>query len=126
MFRLCLSALLLCLSVFAQVHAADGWGSVKGKIQWKGDVPEVELQHRKGAVVKDGATCAAIDSPKQDLMVDPETKGIANIFIYLRKAPKNVHPDAKEFEAQVVFDQKNCIFRPHTLLVRAAARTKSV
>ncbi len=99
--------------------AADGWGSVKGRIIWKGDVPEPVLLHPKGASVKDAEVCAATDMYRQDLVVDPETKGIANIFIYLRKAPKKIHPDAKEFESSVIFDQKNCTFIPHAMLVRA-------
>ncbi len=119
MTRSLLSVTILCLFTASTSFAADGWGSVTGKIMWKGDVPAPELLHAKGAPVKDAADCAAVDAYKQDLFVDEETKGIANVFIYLRKAPKNVHPDAKEFEPQVVFDQKYCTFIPHTLLVRA-------
>ncbi len=57
--------------------------------------------------------------PEETLIVDAETKGIANIVVYLKKAPKDIHRDLKvSKEKQVVFDQKNCRFTPHFLLVR--------
>lgn len=108
-------------SMFAAstLAAEAGWGSVKGRIIWKGDVPEVQLQHKKGAAVKDAAVCAAVDVPAQDLVVDKETKGIANIFVYLPKSPKKIHPDTREFDPTVLFDQKTCTFVPHAMVVRA-------
>lgn len=114
---ICVTALTVLTA--ASATAADGWGDVTGKITWKGDVPKAELLHAKGATVKDKEVCAAEDTYKDDLVVDSDTKGIANIFVYLPKKPKKINPDLKDFDAQVVFDQKNCVFKPHALLVRA-------
>ncbi len=119
MLRRLICVITLSLLTAASASAADGWGDVKGRILWKGDVPELELLHGKGAEVKDAAVCAAADTYKDDLVVDPDSKGIANIFIYLPKKPKKINPDLKDFDPQVIFDQENCVFKPHALLVRA-------
>lgn len=111
---LCVTALML-----AATASADDWGTIKGKIVLDGDVPTPVLLHAKGANVKDGSVCAATDVYKQDLVIDKDTKGIANVFIYLYKKPKSVHPDAKTPDPKVIFDQKNCVFKPHALVVQA-------
>ncbi|MEZ6125261.1 MAG: hypothetical protein R3C49_19100 [Planctomycetaceae bacterium] len=107
-----------CLFLASTAGAAD-WGTVTGKIVLDGDAPKPVLLHGKGANIKDGAVCAAIDVFKDDLVVNPDTKGIANVFVYLYKAPKSVHPEAGKVAPKVIFDQKNCIFKPHALVVTA-------
>jgi plastocyanin len=55
--------------------------------------------------------------PDQSLVVDPQTRGVANVFIWLEDAPeggKETKPDSP-----LVFDQQNCTFVPHALVVRA-------
>ncbi len=112
--QLCLCSLVLTSSAFA----AD-WGTIKGKIVLKDAVPKPVLLHAKGANIKDGETCAAMDVYKDDLVVDADTKGIANVFVFLAKAPKSIHPDAATPEPKVIFDQEHCIFKPHALVVQA-------
>jgi len=109
-----LGSLLLC----GQGMAAE-WGTIKGSVLLDGDVPKPVLLFAKGAPIKDAAVCAAANTPDQSVVINPETKGIANVFIYMRKAPKDVYKDEKPLPAQVVFDQKNCIFKPHAMIVRA-------
>lgn len=102
----------------AEVSAA-GWGSVTGQFVFDGDVPKPVVQRKKGdPAVKDPAVCAAMEHTNNDLVINPENKGIQNIFMYMRRA-KKVHPDLKESkEKTVVFDQKGCTFFPHALVVR--------
>ena len=119
MIRTILSITIVAFVVAASASAADGWGSISGKIIWKGDVPERQILHKKGAVIKDSEVCAAGDVYRDDLIVDKDTKGIANVFVYLPKAPKKINPELKDFDAQVIFDQKNCVFKPHSLVLRA-------
>ena len=114
-----MTILTLVLSVAGTAIGADGWGDLKGQFIWKGAVPEPELLHLKGAAVKDATVCAGDDVWKEDIVIDKETRGIANIFIYLPKAPKKIRSDLKNFEPRVVFDQQNCVFKQHALLVRA-------
>lgn len=122
MQRFCCLAVAVAAAVLhsqGRAPAQDGWGDVTGQFVLSGDMPEPVVLIRKGdANVKNSEVCAAVTHYKNDLSIDPETKGIANIFIYMRKADK-VHPDLQESEKkEVVFDQKNCRFTPHSLLVR--------
>ncbi|MCA9014648.1 MAG: hypothetical protein KDA77_04870 [Planctomycetaceae bacterium] len=90
-----------------------------GQFVFDGPAPEPVIQRKKGdPTVKDAAVCAAMDHYNNDLIVNPDNKGIQNVFIYLRKA-KEIHPDLKDSkEKSVVFDQKGCTFFPHALVVR--------
>ncbi|MBD3675634.1 MAG: hypothetical protein HUJ26_19150 [Planctomycetaceae bacterium] len=107
------TAMVVCLA--ASVASAGG---VKGVIKMKGSIPEPVIQVKKGdASVKDAAVCAAQDLYKNDLVVDQETGGIANVFLYMRKAPSGAKFDAPE-KKTLIFDQKNCRFVPHAQIVR--------
>ncbi|HUG94462.1 MAG TPA: hypothetical protein VML55_26765 [Planctomycetaceae bacterium] len=101
--------------------AADGYGKVTGRFVFEGEVPEPRKIVAKGdPQVKDPQVCAAQDLFANDLVVDPESKGIANIFVYLRSVkPADVHPQLKaSARKEVVFDQKSCEFIPHAMFVR--------
>jgi hypothetical protein len=109
------ASLILSCSVSA---FAEDWGTISGQFVVAGDIPAPELLHAKGAPVKDAATCAAMDTYKDDLVIDADSKGLANVFIYLPKAPKSIHPDLKTpAPAVVIFDQKGCMFSPHAMVV---------
>jgi hypothetical protein len=102
------------------------WGTMKGQIILDGEVPKIQFLVEKGnSSTKDAAVCAAHDIPNEKLVVDPITKGIANVVIYLAKKPAKVHPDlTKSKEQEVSFDQKGCRFLPHILLVRTDQRVR--
>lgn len=101
-----------------RLAAEDGYGSVSGQFVIDGAIPDVPPLVAKGAEVKDAAVCSAAAVPDDSLVVDPESKGIQHIFVYLPKATA-VHPKLKESAMkEVVFDQKGCRFTPHTMLVR--------
>ena len=81
---------------------------------WTGRFPNQAARHHQRCRV-----CAAKRLADNTLIVDPKTKGIANIVVYLKKAPDNIPAKVKTSkEKQVVFDQKNCRFEPHILVVR--------
>ncbi len=104
--------------VTGSVHA-DVWGSIEGQFVLDGAIPSVPLLVKKGdAAAKDAAVCAAQDVPDDGMAIDPETKGIGSVIIFMRKAAK-IHPDLmKSKEATVEFDQKGCRFFPHAMVVR--------
>lgn len=105
----------------SQGRAAEdgGYGSLTGQYVLGGDVPPLGFLVKKGdPQAKDPAICAAADIPNEELVVDPESKGIANIFVYLPKAT-SIHPKLKESAVkEIVFDQKGCRFIPHVLFAR--------
>ena len=95
------------------------WGTIEGQFVFDGELPAPALLVKKGdAAVKDAAICSAESVPDESLVVNSQNKGVANVFVFLRKAEK-VHPDLKaSSQKEVRFDQKNCRFVPHALIVR--------
>ena len=71
----------------------------------------------QGKAEKNPEVCAK-DSPieSERLVVDPATKGVKNVLVYLPR-PTAVNEDAKKAMAgrKVDFDQKGCVFEPHVL-----------
>lgn len=108
----------------AGAHKADvtpekGYGTLTGQFVLDGEIPALPAagttNDANGGDIK---TCGGTTVPNEKLVVDKKTKGIANIFVYLQKAPK-IHPKlAKSTEPVVVFDQKVCQFIPRNLIVR--------
>lgn len=111
---------LFTATLFTRAQASAQWGAIEGQFVLDGPLPDLKPLVAKGdPSARDAAVCAADGVPNESLVVDPETKGIANIVVYLRKAPDKVHPDlAKSAEKEIVFDQKACRFLPHILFVR--------
>jgi hypothetical protein len=111
------AAMLLALAT----SSADAqWGSIKGKVVVDGDFATLKPLVVKGnAAAKDAAVCAAADVPDESAVVDPATKGVANVVIYLRKKTDMVHPKfEKPAAATVVYDQMGCKFIPHVAIVQ--------
>src|SRR5258708_4530527 len=98
------AALALAGTVYSGTAQAQ-WGTLKGQVLLDGEVPKIELLIPKGkADVRDAAVCAAQDVPDEKLVVDPQSKGIANVIIYLAKKPDKIHPDLVESkEKEVTF-----------------------
>ncbi|MEX0717952.1 MAG: hypothetical protein WD066_15260 [Planctomycetaceae bacterium] len=121
LFGGCLFSLL---ALNGSAFAAE-YGDLSGQFLFDGEIPERELLVRKGdAAAKDAAVCSAESVLSDALVVDAETKGIANVFVYLLRA-SDVHPDLKAgSEEEVVFDQKGCRFFPHALFVRTDQKVR--
>jgi hypothetical protein len=86
MLRGFVSAVLV--SSVALTSGAADWGNIKGRVVWGGSsLPEVKNLD----VSKDTDYCLK-EGPIKDetIVVDPETKGVANVFIYLVK-PTAIH-----------------------------------
>jgi hypothetical protein len=99
--------------------AADT-GTVVGQFVLDGAAPSLPPLVKQGDTnVKNPEVCAKQNVPDDSLIVDDASKGIANIFVYLQKPPADMPADLKESKEKIVkFDQKNCRFLPHTLILR--------
>ena len=90
-----------------------GWASLKGRFTFAGTAGEPKAL----VVDKDTEVCTAGGRKLYDrsLLVDPGTKGLANVVVFARKTSrvKNPVPDAT-----VLFDQKNCEFLTPVLAAR--------
>jgi hypothetical protein len=98
----------------------DGYGTVTGQFVLDGPIPVAKpLVKQEDSTVKDAAVCAKKGVPDESLVVDPDTKGIANVFVYMPKAPKDIYPELKESKEKLVkFDQNGCRFFPHAMILR--------
>jgi len=98
-----------------QKASGSGWSTLRGKFLFDGTPPE-----RKPLLVnKDTEVCSPGGKKafSQALLVDPSTRGIANVVIFVRNASR-VHPSMKSGAKPRVFDQKTCRFVSHVFPVR--------
>lgn len=95
--------------------APDGWASLQGRFVYQGEPPEPQPLSTGG---KDGEVCDQHPILDESLLVDAESRGIANVLVYARKVSR-VH-DSYESTAndEVEFDQKNCVFLTRVCPVR--------
>lgn len=103
----------------ADTAASGGVGTLRGKVEFTGSLNPLPPLYVKGADVKDAAVCAAVEAPDESILV--KNGGLANVFIYLKKAPKVA---AAAPEGTLIFDQKNCTFKPHAMTMRVGQTVK--
>lgn len=87
-----------------------GWATLKGVFTFEGDPPAMP----EYSVNKDAETCAPGGAaPRQEwLLVDPASRGIANIAVYARDVSR-VHEGSGPSDEELVFDQAKCVFLTH-------------
>ena len=91
-----LATAALAAVLMSPIATAADWGTITGQVVLDGDAPERVLLHAKGAPIKDAETCAANDTYKDDLVVDPSTKGIANVFRLSLQGAEECAPGSEE------------------------------
>ncbi|MCA8993836.1 MAG: hypothetical protein KDA69_10565 [Planctomycetaceae bacterium] len=114
----CFIAFLLASSLTVQ---AEEWGSISGRILFDGEIPELKPLVEKGSTTaKDAAICGKLGVPDESLLIDPKTRGVANVAIYLMEAPERIHPDLNPDELpDVIIRAQGCRIVPHISLIRA-------
>lgn len=90
-------------------------GSISGTILFDGAVQSLPPLVGKGTAKADPAVCAKDGNIPDQTLVVGSGGGIANVFVYLSKAPKGAKFEKPE--SQPFLDQKACIFEPHALLL---------
>jgi plastocyanin len=108
------------LALLAPAARAEGWGTVKGQVTYAGEAPKeavLDVNKDKDHCLKDGPIHA------EDLVVDPKTKGVANVFVWLAPEEKGkklpINPALATIkDKNVTIDQPECRFIPHALAMR--------
>jgi len=105
---------------FKVVGAARGWGSFSGQFLYDGQWPEPKVLVEKGnADVKDAAVSAARTIHSEELIVHKTSRGVKNVFIYLKNPPPEIHPSlVRSVAKKVVFDANGRRFVPHALIAQ--------
>ncbi|MDZ4780714.1 MAG: hypothetical protein SGJ19_10710 [Planctomycetia bacterium] len=105
---------LALLGLMAAAAQGAEYGNLTGQILFDGEAPKPAVL----VVTKDEAYCGPKMLVNEELLVDPETKGISNVVLFIRSKvdEKDVHPEvvaAAVAAAKLRFDNKNCRFEPH-------------
>ncbi len=97
----------------ASTSTGTGWGTLRGTFKFAGTPPSPQPLN----VDKDTAICGKDGPILDNSLIVASDGGIANVVVYARA--KRVHDSAKPLEegqgADVVFDQKGCMFLTHVL-----------
>ena len=101
------------VSVNRPALAAE-WGDLTGKFVYDGAAPKPKPLN----ITADAAVFGKLGLVDESLLVDPKSRGVANVVIYVRTRDVEIHPDytkraAKEKEAR--FDNKGGKFVPRVL-----------
>lgn len=111
MRRLIMFAAMLGLLVTASAAQAQ-WGTLKGRFVYDGDPPKPKQIDTPNVQPKE----PVVD---ESLLVDPKTKGVANVVVYVRTKGVKVHPDYKKAAGEkVIFNNKDFRFVPHVLTMQ--------
>jgi hypothetical protein len=112
---------LLLVGLSVRTSMAQEWGDLTATFVYNGDKPkEAPLK-----VTTDVEFCGKFNVVDESLVVNGESKGVANVFAYLYLAktddPPKVHPSYAPTAAdKVELDNDKCRFEPHALVLRTS------
>lgn len=115
-------AFVCSLALLAAPAGGQEWGDLEGQFIFKGTPPAPT----KIVPDKDVAVCGKVGLVSEQLVVDKQSKGIANIIVFLLSAPGakvKIHPDLEKPPTEgVLINNKNCRFEPHAAAVRTGQK----
>ncbi len=109
-------ALAVAVLAAAPASRAEEWGDLTGKFTYDGTPPEPA----KLVVTADKEAFEKLGLVDESLVVDKDTKGVANIAIYVWTKDVKIHPDLEESAKKsptLRFDNKGARFVPRVLSV---------
>jgi hypothetical protein len=107
---------LALLAVMTVAARGAEFGDLVGQIVYDGEAPAPAAIN----ITKDQDFCGPHMLVNEELLVDPETKGISNVVLFINSKvdAKAIHPDvakAADEAAKLMLDNKNCRFEPHVI-----------
>ena len=112
------------LTVGAPQLPAEEFGDISGQFLLEGPI-----ERQFPLVVAGGFPGLFKEVPDEQLVVDKASKGIANVYVYLRRAPAMEDPvpaPAVEKEPEVVITVKDYRYEPHAVVVRTSQKLRFV
>ena len=100
-----------------QFEPEPGYGSLIGQVVLRGTAPASKPLSTTG--LKDVSLNAACGPtiPDDTLLIEPQTGGVANVFVYLIK-PRSIHPSLADVPPTATFHAKCGQFHPHVLCLQ--------
>jgi len=123
---ICCRSLVAIIAIgLSQVGDAIGgeWGDITGRIVLTGKLPPVVDLVAAGDPRLKG--CGLTNIVDESLIVDPDSHGIADVFIYIKQIPTVIHPDlvaTPKEPLQITIE--DCRFTPRTLLLRTGQQVQ--
>ena len=111
-----LTAVLAMTSLtFAAQASAQEWGTLKGRIVYKGDLTKPAALD----ITRDEDVCGPHNLVDESLIVNPSNRGLKNVVVWLSsKTSVPVHPKLSATPKPVRLDNKNCTFVPRIVRLR--------
>ncbi len=109
----------------ASAAQPTGFATLRGTFRIDGEPPTLPAL----AISKDEHICAPGGKTvlSQDVVVDPASKGIANILLFAENVPAEwVHESAKGSEDEILFDQKECVFLTHVVAMQTTQKLRAL
>tara|TARA_R110002072_G_scaffold233795_1_gene391351 strand:- start:18976 stop:19806 length:831 start_codon:yes stop_codon:yes gene_type:complete len=106
---------VVLLSVLAgRTTLGEDLGTLSGRVVFKGKPPAAE----KVDLNKDIAICSKTHPLDEELLVNPQNGGLANVVVWLelekgQELPEVVLPKERKLPTEVVMTNRNCRFEPH-------------
>jgi hypothetical protein len=98
-----------------------GWGSLSGKVTLEGEFPVPVPLAPKIKAAQDAVCCmGAANRFAENWVIDKKTKGIANVFIWIKPPIGTYFPIQaadKVRKETVTMDQPACVYEPHALVL---------
>lgn len=119
--NLALWAAVLAVSSVGLVADAQDWGDLRVTFVYGGEPPApCECK-----ITKDSEFCGKFGVVEEDLVVNAENRGIANVVAYLylgrgEDAPKAHSSYNETADGEVVLDNNHCRFEPHVAMLRTS------
>lgn len=115
-----LIAVVIWGGLAGQATAAEEFGNITGEFITEGFVPTLP------PLLKEAGPPPVV-IPDERYVVDKKTGGVANVFIYLRKAPATRPPELdKSAEPEVKITLEDRQFAPHAAVVRTDQKLRFV
>jgi plastocyanin len=107
----------------APVETVAGYGTLKGRVTISGALTPRPMLVTVGQAGIADAVCTQNGVPNESVLVSADG-GLANVFVYLKKAPNIELPPAST--EPVVVDQQGCKFVPHAAIVRVGQTLRMI
>jgi hypothetical protein len=125
-----LTVVMLAIAWSAVAAESAEWGNLSGQITFEGNLDDptvvemrADIMLRERILIRDeqagirGRVIATI--PNERLLIDEPTRGVKNVFVFLRTRPAAINPALEPPRPSVLeLVARDHVFQPHALLVQ--------